>query len=243
MYSTDVFRGGIYQGYVPAPVWPAFSPTTRKAFANLDRGLVRVAGNALDDGALAEALVHDRADKDERVPGVLAACRFASALGHISRDELLTLNALATGYPSSRLRETPIWIGGAGPATAWHIGSPANQLPKLVDAVLAHSGRNDLPATLRGSVSLMRLLQIHPFRDGNGRTARLFAFRVMARQLGPSRTIADLLSMLWRRHEFDLHSASVAIRDAGDWQPYFDRILSWSTQSGITTHPGPQGTP
>lgn len=231
MYSTDVFRGKIYQGFLPTPVWPAFAPDVRRAFGELDRELAIEAGTQADREALVKALVHDRSDREERSPGVLEALDHALGLRRIGRGDLLDVNARVVGYPATGFRQTPIWIGGPGPDTAWHIGSPVDQLPKLVNSVLEHAVRDDLPASLRAMVALMRLLQIHPFRDGNGRTARVFAYWVMVRSLGPSPRIAGILASLWRRHEFDLHSVSVAIRDTGDWRPYFDRVLARSMQT------------
>lgn len=218
---------------MPAPVWPAFSPATRKAFEEADRAISYAQFDPLDPYELASLLVHERADRHQRIEGVCAALAFIAGLERIGRAELLAINALITGYETTHFRHTPIWVGATGPSTAWHIGSPAEQLPKLMNATLSHAQRADLPASLRSTVGLMRILQIHPFRDGNGRTARVFAHWVMSRQLGNSRAIAHLLAALWCRHEFDLHSASVAVRDADDWQPYFERIFSWVSLSGL----------
>lgn len=82
------------------------------------------------------------------------------------------------------------------------------------------------PTTLIALVSLVRLLQVHPFFDGNGRTARLYATWLVCRQLGPSLLFPHLLDALWNRAEFSIGGACVASRDHDDWTPLLDYCLT-----------------
>lgn len=106
-----------------------------------------------------------------------------------------------------------------------YVGSPAPRLDALVDVILAMI-RQPWPTTLIAVVSLTRLLQVHPFFDGNGRTARLYACWLVRRRLGPSPLFLHLLDALWNRAEFSILGASVAIRDRNDWNPLLEYCLT-----------------
>jgi Fic family protein len=67
---------------------------------------------------------------------------------------------------------------------------------------------------------MLRLLQIHPFADGNGRLARAFALSIMLSDLGPDRRFVSVIRKLYANRGMHLHRASLSIRDRDDWVDY-----------------------
>ncbi|MDP2186573.1 MAG: Fic family protein [Xanthomonadales bacterium] len=162
---------------------------------------------------------------DDRFAGLASAAARAFQSRKIQRRELIDLNALILGKPQAGFRTGPVWIEAPHPALSSHVGSPAPRLDALVDAILTMV-RRPWPTTLIAMVSLVRLLQVHPFFDGNGRTARLYACWLVRRRLGPSPLFLRLLDVLWNRAEFSILGASVAIRDRDDWSPILEYCLA-----------------
>lgn len=224
MFLTEISRGQVFQSYVPAPVWPRFDSTTRREFERVDEAIAASVGAPLDPAQVVGLLVHERVDAPERALGVSAALDWLAACERMRRSDFFRLNAHVVGFETSSFRKTPVWMGGPTPATAWHVGSPAAQLDRLCDDVLRLSQQDGLPASLRALVALVRILQVHPFRDGNGRTARLYAWWLLRRRFGESPMALRLLAALWHRDQFDLHAASVSIRNDEDWSPLFQRV-------------------
>lgn len=161
---------------------------------------------------------------NDRSVGLASAAAEASHLRRIRRDELIAINSLVVQKPRRRFRKEPVWVGASHPSLAWHVGSPPVKLNELVDAILAMA-QSPWPITLIALVSLLRLLQVHPFIDGNGRTARLYACWLVRQRIGHSPCFLALLDALWKRSEFSINAAGVSIRDHDDWPNFFDYCL------------------
>jgi len=58
-----------------------------------------------------------------------------------------------------------------------HVGAPWKQVPGLMSELLhwLNAEANELPAVFSSSILHLRFVEIHPFRDGNGRLARALA--------------------------------------------------------------------
>ncbi|MCX5791875.1 MAG: Fic family protein [Elusimicrobia bacterium] len=58
-----------------------------------------------------------------------------------------------------------------------HVGAPWKKVPGLMQELLQwlDTGAKDLPAVFSSAILHMRFVEIHPFRDGNGRLARALA--------------------------------------------------------------------
>ncbi len=68
-----------------------------------------------------------------------------------------------------------------------HVAPPPAEVPKLVNDLCAYLEEKrvqgiDYPAAILAGVAHFRLADIHPFADGNGRVARLFATAVLFRE-------------------------------------------------------------
>jgi Fic family protein len=64
-----------------------------------------------------------------------------------------------------------------------YVGPPHGDVPELMDEVLAWLDRGDVGAhvALRAAMAHLHLVSVHPFRDGNGRIARIVQSLVLAR--------------------------------------------------------------
>ena len=71
----------------------------------------------------------------------------------------------------------------------------AVDIPRDVDALLRFVGRGDLPAEWVAFVSYFLLLRIHPFRDGNGHTARMLALALLAPHYGTEQLVRFVARM------------------------------------------------
>lgn len=231
MFVTEVLHGKPYQSYIPVPMVPAIASQYVAGFAELDRMMQASVDARVFDAAIVASLAQDNArsllggDGDDRFGGLASAVARAFQSRKIQRRELVDLNALIVGKPQTGFRKGPAWMGAPHPAISSHVGSPAPRLDALVAAILTMAPQS-WPTTLVAVVSLTRLLQVHPFFDGNGRTARLYASWLVRRRLGPSPLFLLLLDALWNRAEFSILGACVAIRDHDDWAPLLDYCLA-----------------
>jgi hypothetical protein len=112
----------------------------------------------------------------------IAAARFTRDLiqSHaalpISENTLRTINGKVRGLPNpgaTPYRSVLTWVGGQIPAKAALVPAP----PKLIDEYLADLvaflQREDVPEFLALAMTYYQFLTIHPFKDANGRVARL----------------------------------------------------------------------
>lgn len=105
---------------------------------------------------------------------------------------------------------------------------PANALQAELEVLHAHAIDVKIPITLRAVASMSTLLNIHPFHDGNGRTARLL-FNVMISQGHPEVLYVPLCSAF----DASMGGFELRLREATyhkNWLPlltYFAAILQW----------------
>jgi Fic family protein len=117
------------------------------------------------------------------------ALRISTILG-LHRDALLGVHALAGNF-----RPSTVEIKGSK-----HIPPDAWQVPQLVEELCDYVNDNwDTSTPLHLAAYVMwRLNWIHPFADGNGRTARAVSYLVLCMKMGGripgTRTIPDLIS-------------------------------------------------
>jgi Fic family protein len=117
------------------------------------------------------------------------ALRVSTVLG-LHRDALLGVHPLAGNF-----RPSTVEIKGSK-----HVPPDAWQVPQLVEELCDYVNDNWETATpLHLAAYVMwRLNWIHPFADGNGRTARAVSYLVLCMKMGGripgTRTIPDLIS-------------------------------------------------
>jgi Fic family protein len=93
---------------------------------------------------------------------------------------LVVDGSLAAG--AGRWREGPIYITGGGDQDIAYEGPPAAVVPALVDEAITAIDGDDSPPMIRAAMAHLNLVEIHPFRDGNGRTSRVLQALVLARE-------------------------------------------------------------
>jgi Fic family protein len=105
-------------------------------------------------------------------------------LGPTSFDKyvLWALNHIAFANISQfagRFRQEPIYVGN-------HIPPPFKDVPDLMDRFLStiHENWDNWSVTSVGAYGLWRLNWIHPFIEGNGRTARATCYYLMCAKAG-----------------------------------------------------------
>lgn len=100
----------------------------------------------------------------------------------IDKYMLWALNHVAVAGISQfggRFREEPIYVGN-------HIPPHFNNVPDLMDRFISfiHENWHNLTATQLASYGLWRLNWIHPFIEGNGRTARAVCYYLLCVRYG-----------------------------------------------------------
>ncbi len=231
MYVTEILDGRPYQCFIPQPLLPAVEASRIKAFAALDRALKNTTDASVFTPRAAATIAQTRnkldvADRQAEAEAVLNAWIGRERMGV---EQLKKINAALTGKQQAIFRNRPVWMGALHPSDSWHVGSPPARLNGLMKTLVSLPQSN-LPASLQALIGLLRVLQIHPFEDGNGRMARFYAIWLIYRQLGPSIDALNLFDMLCDRPRFDLNAVSLEVQNSGRFETYLDRALGLSNR-------------
>ncbi|MCZ2849111.1 Fic family protein [Modestobacter sp. VKM Ac-2978] len=163
--------------------------------------------------------------------GNVRAMRAALDLaGDLSPSTILAMHAalLDEVEPtiSGRWRTDQVWIGGDsyGPHGAAFIPPVADDVPALIDDLVAFTHREDVPVLVLAAVSHAQFETIHPFPDGNGRTGRALIHALLRRyELTRAVTVpvsAGLLS------EIDGYFAALTAYREGDIDPIVSALAT-----------------
>jgi hypothetical protein len=220
MYTTQMLAGRAYQSYLPDPLVPVVSGAWIAEFRRFDRLLSRdcdaAAFTPSARDAIARAGVRHRGEnRQSHASAALAALLTRERIGP---KQLKQINGLLTDAGSSELRAVPVWMGAPHPGLSWHVGSPPHALNGLIKRLL-QTAESDWPASLHAVMAMFRLLQIHPFVDGNGRTARFYAIWRVHRGIGPSLGFLRLLDALWDRARLDMNAVSLSAQSENSLDP------------------------
>lgn len=84
---------------------------------------------------------------------------------------------------AGRWRRAQVWIGGDsyGPHGAAFVPPIPEEVPGLVDDLMAFGRRDDVPTLALAAVTHAQFETIHPFPDGNGRTGRALIHALLRR--------------------------------------------------------------
>jgi Fic family protein len=95
---------------------------------------------------------------------------------------------LMTGSPTPAqhvgvLRTEQGWIGGTSPIDAHLVTPPPEEVPALVDDLVAYATRDDVDPVSQAAIAHAQFEIIHPFADGNGRVGRVLVVWILVRRL------------------------------------------------------------
>ncbi len=78
-----------------------------------------------------------------------------------------------TGY-----RDVPVYVV-SGRQEIVYSAPPAERVPAMMAELLLYLAREDVHPVIKACVAHIMLMTIHPFSDGNGRTARALSYRIL----------------------------------------------------------------
>ena len=95
---------------------------------------------------------------------------------------------LMTGSPTparhvGALRSEQGWIGGTSPLDAHLVTPPPEEVPALIEDLVAYVNRDDVDPVAQAAIAHAQFEVIHPFADGNGRVGRVLIAWTLVRRL------------------------------------------------------------
>lgn len=117
---------------------------------------------------------------------------------------------------AGRLRTRPVWVSDAASGEVRYEAPPAASTLSLIESSAAWlASATDIPAPVLAALAHIRIAGIHPFRDGNGRTARIVAAFVMHRA-GLRAPEFTSLEEWWGAHRGEYYAAFACLGDTWD---------------------------
>lgn len=136
---------------------------------------------------------------------------------------LLSLHhrVLGGSYASGagRLRETQNWLTNKASGQQVYLPPPADDVPSLVDELMTWLHNAETPGPVTSALAHVSVAGIHPFGDGNGRTARIVASLAMYRA-GYRLPQFTSLEEWWGRHIDSYYRAFDCL--GAQWDPDAD---------------------
>jgi hypothetical protein len=160
---------------------------------------------------------HEGQERQSIFPAIEQLC----AADLLSSRSFIAANGLLTGRLGI-VRQEIVWIGGIHPADSTYVAPAPAILPRLLSNLATFLNISELSVTLRASVGLVKLLQIHPFADANGRTSRALFLAICVREFGFRSALLRVLPSVWRIGALRLWAASLRIRDYNDWEEFME---------------------
>ncbi len=119
-------------------------------------------------------------------------------------------------------RAGPVYVHNESTGRIVYEGPPAESVPELIELVVAdlQAPTDDLPALVRAAMAHLNFVMVHPFRDGNGRMARILQSMVLAREGILAPEFASIEEYLGRRTQ-DYYDVLAEV-GGGRWQPNRD---------------------
>jgi Fic family protein len=197
-------------------------------------GSSRIEGLVMGQRRLARAEAGiGRDDTARQIVGNVRAMENAIARASEPRDfeldDLLEihrrlLQATRDEHLGGVVREEQNWIGGSAfsPAGAEFIPPPENEVPALLDDLVAFVNRHDLPVSMQAAIAHAQFETIHPFIDGNGRVGRCL-IHVICRRRGLAMSVVPPISLVLatRAREYVGGLEQYRFADLGEWLVFF----------------------
>lgn len=247
------------QAVADLPITPSVLATLREtARLHATHYSTMIEGNRLTHQQVSKVIEHSEhfpgRERDEKeVLGYYAALekveQFAAAQAPVSEVQIQTLHGLVMGEGRKKSKPTPYRDGqnvirDSRSRRIVYMPPEAKDLPGLMKSMLSwlsQSQRDSLPCPIRAGIAHYQFATIHPYYDGNGRTARLLTTLILhlgaydlkglysleeyyARSLG---TYYEALT-IGPSHNYDEGRANAAITQ---WVEYFCNGMAESFES------------
>lgn len=194
--ANDLMRiEGVKQSIQTLPITPRVLATLRETARLFSTHYsTMIEGNRLTQQQVAQVIAENQhfpgreRDQDE-VRGYYAALdeveRLAKAGGPVTESGVQRLHALVMSAGKKRIKPTPYRDGqnvtrDSGSQAIVYMPPEAKDVPALM-AQLVHwvNRKDDLPVPIKAAITHYQYATIHPYYDGNGRTARLLTTLVL----------------------------------------------------------------
>ena len=206
----------------------------RAMFARAIQGSNTIEGYTVDlADAMALAEGDEALDAAEETRQAIAGSRDASGVRPRAGDPhfaysdglIRSLHFMMLKYDMTKApglwRPGPVYVHHEPSGQIVYEGPPADQVPSLMGEVVEYlRGTDQAPPMVRAAMAHLNFVMVHPFRDGNGRMARILQSLVLAREGILAPEFASIEEYLGRRT--DDYYAVLADVGGGRWQPERD---------------------
>ncbi|GLY04002.1 MULTISPECIES: Fic family protein [Actinoplanes] len=157
-----------------------------------------------------------------------------------SETALSAIHFMITRYQPAkwpgRYRPGGIFVSSSDPLEPMYTGPDADRVPGLMGELVdwLRDGDRDAPAYARAAMAHLNLVAIHPWRDGNGRTARALHTLVLARTGEPAPEFSSIEEWLGEQINTLQYYQALRVTQGGSFQPERD-ARPWLTFA-LTAH-------
>ena len=132
-----------------------------------------------------------------------------------------------SGASPGEFRASQNWIGGTRPGNAQFVPPPPHRLMECLDAFerFLHAPAQDLPVLVKAALAHVQFETIHPFLDGNGRLGRLLITLLLCSE-GALREPILYLSLWFKTHRAEYYALLQKVREDGDWESWVEFFLT-----------------
>lgn len=200
----------------------------------------RIEGLEMSQRRIAKALADDE-ERDDTARSVIAniaamqrAVDLAAEPRPVTVADILTIHDILMTLPresrfAGRVRDVQNWLGtnSESPRDAEFIPPPEDDVPELLDDLVAFLGREDVSPVVQAAVAHAQFETIHPFVDGNGRVGRALIHVVLRRGRVASRIVPPV-SVVLATNGSRYVEGLTAFRsgDVDGWTVFFARALA-----------------
>lgn len=139
--------------------------------------------------------------------------------------DVLEINRRVMGLPVlPQMRKGGMWIGSHHPADACYVAPPAEDVATLMADLVEFCSCTHWPPLMKGVIAMQQLLLIHPFEDGNGRSARALMFCLADVEPVSIAVTFDVIEELWRFKQLRLLAVQQQIRNDNNWVPLLELL-------------------
>lgn len=171
-----------------------------------------------------------------KIPGFVRRIPF-KAKDLLDIHRIVTKETLENPKDEGTFRDRQVYVGNRVTGQVIFMPPETREVPKLIDHFFKwfnSSGANEIDAVIKAGVTHYELVRIHPFIDGNGRTARIMASLVLyERGFDVKRFFAldDYYDGDRRAYYAALKSIDQKTLDLTGWLEYFSEGVAISIES------------